>query len=202
MQITVSNLRRNASENGELPKSQSSALAGGILADFTRYPERVRGDRRPQGLDDSHRPKNNGRNHRRRLFEVLVTYLLSIGTAQIMRVIIQVGLAAMAAALLLSGCQQSDDEAATPATGTTQATWPASLPVFGDGLPNSGDACRRVGESANYILGANYYPPDSRNYRLNLQYNYVDNSPGSSAFGYYTAGEKGNTISAAASVFF
>jgi hypothetical protein len=89
-----------------------------------------------------------------------------------MRVIIQVGLAAMAAALLLSGCQQSADQAATPATEaapvaettqapktaqiteTIQTTWPASLPVFGDGFPNPGDACRRVGESAataNYL---------------------------------------------------
>lgn len=77
-----------------------------------------------------------------------------------MRVIIQVGLAAMAAALLQSGCQQSADQAATPvaeatqATETTQATWPSTLPVFGDGFPNPGDACRRVGESAetaNYL---------------------------------------------------
>lgn len=68
-----------------------------------------------------------------------------------MRVIIQVGLVSMAAALLLSGCQQSADEAATPATENTQATWPASLPVFGDGFPNPGDACRRVGESAETV---------------------------------------------------
>jgi hypothetical protein len=90
----------------------------------------------------------------RRLLEVLVTYLLSTGSTQTMRVIIQVGSAAMAAALLLSGCQQSAEEAATPAAATPQATWPASLPVFGDGFPNPGDACRRVGESAetaNYL---------------------------------------------------
>jgi hypothetical protein len=77
-----------------------------------------------------------------------------------MRVIIHVGSAAMAAALLLSGCQQSADQAATPtikatqAADATQATWPSSLPVFGDGFPNPGDACRRVGESAetaNYL---------------------------------------------------
>jgi hypothetical protein len=74
-----------------------------------------------------------------------------------MRVIIQVGLASIAAALLLSGCQQSADQAATPATEATQTTeateasWPASLPVFGDGFPNPGDACRRVGESADTV---------------------------------------------------
>lgn len=33
---------------------------------------------------------------------------------------------------------------ATPAAGA----WPASLPAFGDGFPNPGDPCRRVGESA------------------------------------------------------
>jgi hypothetical protein len=65
-----------------------------------------------------------------------------------------------------------------------------------------GDSSLGFGDSADYILGANYYPFNSRNYRLNLQYNYVDNSPVNSTFGYYVGGQKGNTISAAASVFF
>jgi hypothetical protein len=65
-----------------------------------------------------------------------------------------------------------------------------------------GDSSLDFGDSADYILGSNYYPFNSRNYRLNLQYNYVDKSPVSSTFGYYVGGQKGNTVSAAFSIFF
>lgn len=78
-----------------------------------------------------------------------------------MRTTIQTSLIAVAVALLTSGCQQAADApqapAAAPAARTgddtaagaaTQAPWPASLVVVGDGFPNPGDACRRIGESA------------------------------------------------------
>jgi hypothetical protein len=65
-----------------------------------------------------------------------------------------------------------------------------------------GDSSLGFGDSADYILGSNYYPFNSRNYRLNLQYNYVDKSPVNSTFGYYVGGQKGNTVSAAFSIFF
>ena len=64
---------------------------------------------------------------------------------------------ALALALWLSGCQPPAEPAAaepapaaetTPIAATAAPEWPASLPVFGDGFPNAGDACRRVGENA------------------------------------------------------
>jgi len=74
----------------------------------------------------------------------------------IMRTNVQTGLIVLSAALALSGCQKAADNSTTPAAGpgdaaataTTQATWPASLNVLGDGFPNPGDPCRRIGESA------------------------------------------------------
>jgi len=67
--------------------------------------------------------------------------------------------------------------------------------VFGD--KNAGFA-----NSHEYIGGSNYYPFDSRNYRLNLQLINVDRSPVSSLFGYYVGGQKGWTVASAFSVLF
>ena len=50
--------------------------------------------------------------------------------------------------------------------------------------------------------GLNFYPANTRNHRLNLQYLDVNGSPVSSTFGYYVGGMTGNTFSAAFSVFF
>lgn len=70
---------------------------------------------------------------------------------------------ALGIVLVVPGCgPSSEPAAATPATDTPEAApatsraegsdpafaWPASLVVVGDGFPNSGDACRRIGESA------------------------------------------------------
>jgi hypothetical protein len=57
---------------------------------------------------------------------------------------------AVSALLLVAACQKAPDESAAPAPtemAASAAVWPASLPVFGDGFPNAGDPCRRVGES-------------------------------------------------------
>ena len=65
-----------------------------------------------------------------------------------------------------------------------------------------GDSSAGFGDSSEYLVGMNWYPFNSRNYRLNLQYGYVDKSPVSSNFGYYVGGQKGNTLAAAFSIFF
>lgn len=56
---------------------------------------------------------------------------------------------AIAASAVLAGC--SGEPAASADADTkdrTEFAWPASLPVFGDGFPAPGAACRRIGESA------------------------------------------------------
>jgi hypothetical protein len=65
-----------------------------------------------------------------------------------------------------------------------------------------GDKDAGFGDSSEYLIGGNYYPFNSRNHRLNLQWITVNRSPVSSAFGYYTGGQDGNTVSVAFSVFF
>ncbi|NEU09328.1 hypothetical protein GZH53_13470 [Flavihumibacter sp. R14] len=56
--------------------------------------------------------------------------------------------------------------------------------------------------SSEYLGGMNYYPFDTRNMRINAQVINVHGSPVSSVFGYYTGGQKGTTVSVAASIFF
>ena len=65
-----------------------------------------------------------------------------------------------------------------------------------------GDKDVGFGNASEYLVGANYYPWDTRDLRLNLQLIDVNHSPVSSTFGYYTAGQDGTTFSAAFSVLF
>jgi hypothetical protein len=57
-------------------------------------------------------------------------------------------------------------------------------------------------DGREYLGGLNYYVANSRNHRLNVQDIRANNSPVSSAFGYYTGGITGNIIASAFSVFF
>jgi hypothetical protein len=79
---------------------------------------------------------------------------------------------------------------------------PRTLEVYGATSQIYGDSEWGFGDSSEYILGLNYYPFDTRNHRLNLQYIDVDKSPVSSTFGYYVGGQEGSTVAAAFSIFF
>jgi hypothetical protein len=50
-------------------------------------------------------------------------------------------------------------------------------------------------DASEYILGANWFPFDTRNLRLNAQVMDINHSPVSSVFGYYVGGQKGTTLS-------
>ncbi len=65
-----------------------------------------------------------------------------------------------------------------------------------------GDKSAGFGNSSEYILGANYYPFNTRNQRLNVQVIDVNHSPVGSTFGFYTGGQNGTTVSAGYSLFF
>lgn len=56
--------------------------------------------------------------------------------------------------------------------------------------------------SFEYLIGANWYPFDTRNARLNAQSIFVEDSPVSSSFGFYQGGLDGVSLSIGASVFF
>jgi hypothetical protein len=79
---------------------------------------------------------------------------------------------------------------------------PKVLEVYGATSQVYGDKRAGFGNSSEYLLGANYYPFNSRNHRLNVQVIDVNRSPVSSTFGYYVGGQKGTTFSTAFSVFF
>jgi hypothetical protein len=65
-----------------------------------------------------------------------------------------------------------------------------------------GDKDAGFSDSSEYLVGMNYYPWNTRNYRLNAQVIDVNLSPVNSTFGYYTGGQDGTTVSVAFSIFF
>jgi hypothetical protein len=56
--------------------------------------------------------------------------------------------------------------------------------------------------SQEFLVGANWYPFDTRNARINMQSIFVQDSPVSSTFGFYTGGLDGVVLSLGASVYF
>jgi len=71
----------------------------------------------------------------------------------------------------------------------------ATSQIFGD--QNAG-----FGRSDEYLVGTNFYPFETRDTRLNVQYINVSRCPVGSTFGYYTAGQSGSTVSVAYSLMF
>lgn len=65
-----------------------------------------------------------------------------------------------------------------------------------------GDKAAGFSNSSEYLVGLNFYPMDTRNHRLNVQFMDVNRSPVSSSFGYYIGGQKGSTLAVGFSVFF
>lgn len=79
---------------------------------------------------------------------------------------------------------------------------PNLLELYGATSHVFGDVNAGFGRSYDYLAGANVYLARSRNIRLNAQVIEVMRSPVSSSFGYYVGGQKGTTLSLAASIFF
>jgi hypothetical protein len=80
--------------------------------------------------------------------------------------------------------------------------WPKKLELYAATSQIFGDDDAGFDNSSEYLVGANFYPMNTRNHRLNLQIMDVNHSPVSSTFGYYVGGQDGTTVSAAFSVFF
>ncbi len=75
-----------------------------------------------------------------------------------MSTMMRAGLISIAMTMTIAGCKPAAEQDATAVAADQQAgaavDWPARLKVMGDGFPNPGDACRRIGESeatVNYL---------------------------------------------------
>jgi hypothetical protein len=79
---------------------------------------------------------------------------------------------------------------------------PKKVEIYGATSQVFGDESAGFSTSNEYLGGMNYYITDSRNHRVNVQLIHVNRSPVSSAFGYYVAGQTGNTFAVGLSVFF
>lgn len=79
---------------------------------------------------------------------------------------------------------------------------PKKLELYAATSQIFGDEDAGFGRSYEYLGGLNFYFADTRNHRLNLQVIRVERSPVSSSFGYYVGGQRGTTVTAAATIFF
>lgn len=76
------------------------------------------------------------------------------------------------------------------------------LEIYGATSWVYGDEDAGFGDSHEYLIGANFYPFDTRNARVNVQVIDVHKSPVSSVFGFYVGGQTGTTYSVATSLLF
>ena len=79
---------------------------------------------------------------------------------------------------------------------------PRKLELYAATSQIYGDGDAGFGHPYEYLVGTNFYPFDTRDARLNLQYINVTHSPVGSTFGYYTAGQTGSTVALAFSLMF
>jgi hypothetical protein len=86
---------------------------------------------------------------------------------------------------------------------TSYMLWPKKVEIYGATswiFPQFHPKDTKTPHEA--LGGLNWYPTDSRNYRLNLQVINVDRSPVSSTFGFYTGGLKGVSLTLGATALF
>ena len=79
---------------------------------------------------------------------------------------------------------------------------PKKLELYAATSQIYGDEDAGFSNSSEYLTGLNFYPANSRDYRLNVQVADVHNSPVNSSFGYYIGGHDGTVLAMAFSVFF
>ena len=79
---------------------------------------------------------------------------------------------------------------------------PKKLELYAATSQIYGDSDAGFGDSSEYLVGMNFYPFDTRDTRLNVQFMDVNSSPVGSTFGYYTAGQDGETVAVAYSLLF
>jgi hypothetical protein len=76
------------------------------------------------------------------------------------------------------------------------------LEVYGATSWVYGDKRLGFANSHEWLGGANWFFAKKRDFRLNAQLIWVDRSPVSSSFGFYVGGQRGPTVSLAASIMF
>ena len=79
---------------------------------------------------------------------------------------------------------------------------PKKLEVYAATSQIYGDSGAGFKDSSEYLFGMNFYPFDTRDTRLNIQYAIINDCPVGSTFGYYNAGQDGETLAVAYSLLF
>jgi hypothetical protein len=80
--------------------------------------------------------------------------------------------------------------------------FPKKLELYAATSQIFGDSDAGFDNSSEYLCGLNFYPFKTRDTRLNIQYAIINDCPVGSTFGYYTAGQDGETLAVAYSILF